>query len=94
MDIDLHQLANQPGFGTADRILTQSGHPKEGAVPTEWEIEVEYSVGYRDTITVEASCESDAKRKAEEMVRECPGGGVAECVEIYGTNTVRRGDDQ
>ena len=76
-EVDLHQLANTPGAGVAEKELRSAGHWKIGASNAlpEWEVAVEFTVRKRDWVPVRASSAHEAKRIAREMVFKDPHAG-------------------
>ncbi len=83
-EIDLHKLANMPGFGVADRVLSEAGHPREHqGGGRRFTVSVEYSVGYRMTVEIDADSADGAKKGAEQMARCDPEGGREECFELH-----------
>lgn len=62
-DIDLHQLANQPGFGAAQKALKDAGHWDEAAAPGMKRFEI--IVKARTYLTVSTEVEVTARDRAE-----------------------------
>lgn len=74
-NVDLHELANTPGAGKADRALAQAGHPREPSpgLSREYEVDVEYEIAVRRTVTVTAESENQALDRARTLVEQDPG---------------------
>ena len=70
-DLDLHSLANTPGFGKAKDAVKASGqwnndYDEDGRPTPEWRVEVEATATVRLTMTVRAPDAETAKRIARE----------------------------
>lgn len=72
--LDLHALANMPGFGTAQTALKKAGKWDEyaGQPLREYRVRVSYSINHTDTeiVTVKARCEGEANEKACDAVED------------------------
>lgn len=69
--IDLHELANRPGWGKAHSELSRAGHPTEkprSADEIEYCVTVQGPFGDRQDIEVMAESVSDAIARARECV--------------------------
>jgi len=74
-DLDLHALANAPGFGKAQETLQASGewnhdYAADGSLNPEWKVEVTATAKIRATLTVRAPDAETAKRLAREDAPE------------------------
>lgn len=65
--IDLHQLANTPGFGKAAEVLIKAGAWDEYAAAgneREFVVSLDAEIIVCTTVTVMARCEAEARKKA------------------------------
>lgn len=69
---DLHQLANQRGYGQAQKILKNCGAWDDYAgMPYEtFRLKVEFSVHETEVMTVKARCLDEAEERAQEILEE------------------------
>lgn len=92
-DIDLQRLADTPGAGKADKMLTENGHRREPRpeLAREYEVDVHYTVAVRRTVTVMAEGGFDALDRAREIVERDHGqiAGRVDCVVIDTCSTDR-----
>jgi len=74
--LDLHELANRPGYGRAVPDLIKAGAWDEnrGVEPTKWRVHLEVQVIEDDTeiVTVTARSEEEAMAAAEAQLRDDP----------------------
>tara|TARA_R110000751_G_scaffold307812_1_gene431872 strand:+ start:45079 stop:45381 length:303 start_codon:yes stop_codon:yes gene_type:complete len=72
MTVDLHKLANEGGYGSAQKALKDAGlwDERQGLEPKKWRVRCEVTFVEHDTetVTVEARDEDEAMELAEQKL--------------------------
>ena len=76
MSVDLHQLANTPGFGAAKAAIKKAGLWDEhaGQQEREFRVNVSYTAWVTEVVTVKARSDEEAERLASQAVEEKTDG--------------------